>query len=200
MSSLVQKPAPQFSAPTVMPDNAIKEDFSSRELNGKYWVLFFYPYDFSLVCPTELLALNVRLGDFKKRDCDVVCVSVDSTHSHLAWKRTSEEEGGIGPVQYPMVSDLKKDISRAYGVLTDEGVSLRATFLVDRSGTIRHATVNETDLGRSVQELLRTLDAVRHIDETGELCPADWDGTKTKQGIAPAGIKKKIQSFDLGSS
>jgi peroxiredoxin (alkyl hydroperoxide reductase subunit C) len=181
-----------------MPDDTIKEDFSSRDLDGKYWVLFFYPFDFSFVCPTELLALNSRLEDFRKRDCEVVGVSVDSTYSHLAWKRTTEEEGGIGPVQFPMVSDLKKEISRAYGVLTDEGVSLRATFLMDRTGMVRHATVNEIDLGRSVKELLRTLDAVRHIDETGELCPADWDGTKKKQGIAPAGIKRKIQSFDLG--
>ncbi|MGD2124191.1 MAG: peroxiredoxin [Gemmatimonadota bacterium] len=198
MRTLVQRPAPEFTAPTVMPDDTIKEDFSSRDLDGKYWVLFFYPFDFSFVCPTELLALNSRLEDFRKRDCEVVGVSVDSTYSHLAWKRTTEEEGGIGPVQFPMVSDLKKEISRAYGVLTDEGVSLRATFLMDRTGMVRHATVNEIDLGRSVKELLRTLDAVRHIDETGELCPADWDGTKKKQGIAPAGIKRKIQSFDLG--
>jgi peroxiredoxin (alkyl hydroperoxide reductase subunit C) len=183
-----------------MSDDNVEEDFSSRDLDGKYWVLFFYPYDFSFVCPTELLALNARLGDFQERDCEVICVSVDSHFSHLAWKKTPEEEGGIGPVQFPMVSDLTKEISRAYGVLADEGVSLRATFLVDRGGTVRHATVNEMDLGRSVPELLRTLDAVRHIDETGELCPADWDGTKKKKGIAPAGIKKKVQSFDLGSS
>jgi peroxiredoxin (alkyl hydroperoxide reductase subunit C) len=183
-----------------MPDNSIREDFSSQELSGKYWALVFYPFDFSFVCPTELLALNARLADFQKRDCEVICVSVDSTYSHLAWKKTPEEEGGIGPVQFPMVSDLTKDISRAYGILTEAGVSLRATFLVDRGGIVRHATVNEMDLGRSVQELLRTLDAVRHIDETGELCPADWDGTKKKKGIPPAGIEKKVQSFDLGSS
>lgn len=200
MSVLVQKEVPGFAAPAVMPDNTIQEDFSSLDLAGKYWVLFFYPFDFSLVCPTELLALNTRLEDFRERDCEVVCVSVDSTDSHLAWKKASREEGGIGPVRYPMVSDIKREISRAYGVLTDEGVSLRATFLVDRGGTLRHVTVNEIDLGRSVQELLRTLDAVRHIDETGELCPADWDGTKTKEGITPAGIKKNIQSFRLESS
>jgi peroxiredoxin (alkyl hydroperoxide reductase subunit C) len=179
-----------------MPDNTIREDFSSDELEGKYWVLFFYPYDFSFVCPTELLALNERLQEFQDRECDVIAVSVDSHYSHLAWKRTPEEEGGIGPVRFPMVSDLKKEISEAYGVLTEEGVSLRATFLVDRTGIVRHATVNEMDLGRSVQELLRTLDAVRHIDETGELCPADWDGTR-KGGIVPTGIVKKVQSFDL---
>ncbi|MBT8398478.1 MAG: peroxiredoxin [Gemmatimonadetes bacterium] len=199
MSTLVQQPAPGFSAPTVMPDNTIREDFSSEELDGRYWILFFYPYDFSFVCPTELLALDARLGEFQKRDCEVVCVSVDSQFSHLAWKKTGEEDGGIGPVRFPMVSDLKKDISKAYGVLTEDGVSLRATFLVDRQGIVRHATVNEMDLGRSVQELIRTLDAVRHIDETGELCPADWDGTK-KRGIVPAGIVKKVQSFDLGDS
>ena len=197
MSTLVQRPAPGFSAHTVMPDNTIREDFSSQELHGKYWILFFYPFDFSFVCPTELLALNARLGDFRERDCEVVCISVDSHYSHLAWKKTPEEDGGIGPVEFPMVSDLKKEISKAYGVLTDEGISLRGTFLVDRNGIVRHATVNETDLGRSVQELIRTLDAVRHIDETGELCPADWDGTK-KRGIVPAGIVKKVQAIDLG--
>jgi peroxiredoxin (alkyl hydroperoxide reductase subunit C) len=183
-----------------MPDSTVREDFSSQELDGKYWVIFFYPYDFSLVCPTELLSLDSRLQEFQDRNCAVVGVSVDSYYSHLAWKKTSEEEGGIGPVKFPLLSDLTKEISRAYGVLTDEGVSLRATFLVDRDGIVRHATVNDMDLGRSVQELLRTLDAVRHIDETGELCPADWDGTKKKAGIAPAGIRKRVQSFDLGPS
>ena len=197
MNTLVQQRAPGFTAPTVMPDDTIRDDFSLEEHDGKYRVIFFYPYDFSFVCPTELLALDARLEEFRERDCEVLAVSVDSHFSHLAWKKAGEEDGGIGPVRFPMVSDLKKDISQAYGVLTEEGVSLRATFLIDREGIVRHATVNEMDLGRSVQELLRTLDAVRHIDETGELCPADWDGTKKSKGIAPAGIKKKVQSFDL---
>lgn len=199
MSTLVQKPAPAFRAPAVLPDDTIQDDFSSADLEGQYWILFFYPFDFSFVCPTELLALDRRLDEFKERDCQVVGISVDSQFSHLAWKKTSEEDGGIGPVRFPLVSDLTKGISRAYGVLVDDAVSLRATFLVDRNGIVRHATVNDLDLGRNVQEMLRTLDAVRHIDETGELCPADWDGTK-KGAKAIPGIKKKLQSFDLGGS
>ena len=141
--------------------------------------------------------MDSRLQDFRERDCAIIGVSVDSHFAHLAWKKTPVDDGGIGQVGYPLVSDLRKDISRAYGVLASEGVSLRATFLLDREGIVRHATINDMDLGRSVQELLRTLDAVRHIDETGELCPSDWDGTKKRAGIAPAGIKKRVQSFDL---
>ena len=197
MSGLLQRPAPPFTSPAVMPDNSIREDFSLEDFEGQYRVVFFYPYDFSMVCPTELLALDSRLQDFRERDCAIIGVSVDSHFAHLAWKKTSVDDGGIGQVGYPLVSDLTKDISRAYGVLTSEGVSLRATFLLDREGIVRHATINDLDLGRSVQELLRTLDAVRHIDETGELCPSDWDGTKKRKGITPAGIKKKVQSFDL---
>ena len=193
---MVQHPPPGFRPPAVMPDNSIREDFSTADLQGRYWILFFYPFDFSFVCPTEILALDDRLEEFEKRDCEVVCISVDSHYSHLAWKKTSEEDGGIGPVRFPMVADLTKAISRDYGVLTDEGVSLRATFLVDRDGIVRHATVNDMDLGRNIQELLRTLDAVRHIDDTGELCPANW-GTSGSGVSPPAGIVKKIQKFEL---
>lgn len=199
MSTLVQKPAPEFKATAVMPDNTIRQDFSSAELEGRYAILFFYPYDFSFVCPTEILALNRHLEEFKRRNCEVVCISVDSHFSHVAWKKTREEDGGIGAVGFPLVADLTKEISRSYGVLDDEAVSLRATFLLDRSGIVRHATVNDLDLGRNVREIIRTLDAVRHIDETGELCPSDWDPSAT-DGAPPAGIKKQIQNFDLSSS
>ena len=199
MSTLVQKPAPEFRAPAVMPDNSIQNAFSSRELEGRYWVLFFYPFDFSFVCPTELLALDDRLEEFEKRDCRVIGISVDSHFSHLAWKKTPVDDGGIGPVRFPMIADVTKEIARDYGVLVDESVSLRATFLVDRKGVVRHATVNDMDLGRNIQELLRTLDAVRHIDETGELCPANWGAAPRGEGPPPAGIKKKVQAFDLGA-
>ena len=197
MSTLIMKPAPAFTARTVMADDSVKEDFSSGAMEGKYWFLFFYPFDFSIVCPTEMLALNERLEEFQARDCEVVAVSVDSQYSHLAWKQTSAENGGIGPVRFPMVSDLDKSISRAYGVLVDDTVSLRGTFLVDKNGIIRHATLNDLDTGRNVQEMLRTLDAVRHIDETGNLCPANWDGSERKSATLP-GVKKAVQTFDLG--
>jgi peroxiredoxin (alkyl hydroperoxide reductase subunit C) len=178
-------------------DDTVQEDFSSKDMDGKYWYLFFYPFDFSHVCPTEMLALNERVEEFRARDCEVVGISVDSQYSHLAWKQTSEDDGGIGPIRFPLVSDLTKSISRAYGVLVEDAVSLRATFLVDRKGMVRHATVNDLDLGRNVQEMLRVLDAVRHIDETGELCPGNWDSSKGK-GKSISGVKKKIQTFDLG--
>lgn len=199
MSTLVMKQAPAFTAKTVMGDDTVQEHFSSNDLEGKYWFLVFYPFDFSHVCPTEMLALDERLQEFRDRDCEIIAVSVDSQYSHLAWKRTPVEDGGIGPVRFPMVSDLNKKISRDYGVLFDETASLRGTFLVDRKGVVRHATINDLDLGRNVQEMLRTLDAVRHVDETGNLCPANWDGSKNgKKSIA--GVTKKVQAFDLGQT
>ncbi len=203
MSTLVQQPAPPFTAPAVMPDNSLRKDFSLDTLRGKYRVLFFYPFDFSFVCPTELLALDRSLEAFQSRDCEVVAISTDSHFSHLAWKKTPVEDGGIGPVRFPLVSDFDKAISRAYGVLVDDAVALRATVLMDQEGIVRHMAVNDMDLGRSVPEILRILDAVRHIDTTGETCPANWkapEGTPEgtgKSGQAPAGIQKKVQAFDL---
>ncbi|MFO8174258.1 MAG: peroxiredoxin [Longimicrobiales bacterium] len=204
MSGLLSKPAPEFTAPAVLPDNTLQEDFSLEASVGKYRVLFFYPLDFSIVCPTELLALDERLEEFGERECEVIGVSVDSHHTHLAWKKTPVEDGGIGPIKFPLVSDLTKQISRDYHVLLDEAASLRATFILDPGGVVRHATINGPDLGRSVGEILRTLDALRHIDRTGRLCPANWGagesrdpGGSTDEG--PAGIRRKIQEFDLGS-
>ena len=164
MSILVQQRAPGFSAQAVMPDNSIKDDFGLEDSKGRYRIVFFYPFDFSFVCPTELLALNERLEEFQARDCDVIGVSVDSVFSHLAWKKTDVDEGGIGPIAFPLVSDLEKSISRDYGVLNGDAVSLRATFLIDREGLVRHMTVNDMDTGRSIRDLLRTLDAVRRFD------------------------------------
>ena len=204
MSNLLLKPAPEFTAPAILADNSLKEDFSLEESVGKYRVLFFYPSDFSVVCPTELLALDQELEGFQKRDCEVIGISVDSHHTHLAWKKTPLEEGGIGPVGFALVSDLTQEISRAYGVLLGEAISLRATFILDPGTVVRHATVNGPDLGRHIGETLRTLDAIRHIDETGELCPANWGARegnekKTRSEEGPAGIKKRVRHFDLGS-
>lgn len=204
MSQLIGKPAPDFTAPAILADNSLKEDFSLESSAGKYRVLFFYPLDFSVVCPTELLALNHRLEAFEERDCQVMGISVDSHHTHLAWKKTRAEEGGIGPLGFPLVSDLTKQISRDYQVLLDEAISLRATFILDPGGVVRHATVNGPDLGRNIGEVLRTLDAIRHIDRTGQLCPANWgadepEKAKGASDSGPAGITKKVRSFDLGS-
>lgn len=202
MSGLLNKPAPGFTAQTILPDNTLQEDFSLEASVGKYRVLFLYPLDFSSVCPTELLALDQRLEEFRERECEVIGISVDSHHTHLAWKKTPVEDGGIGPIGFPLVSDLTKQISRAYHVLLDEAASLRATFILDPRGVIRHATINGPDLGRNVAETLRTLDALRHIDRTGQLCPANWVSEEPRRpekssGKGPAGIKKKVRAFDL---
>jgi peroxiredoxin (alkyl hydroperoxide reductase subunit C) len=181
-----------------MPDDTIKEEFSLSDSDGKYRILFFYPFDFSFVCPTELLALNESVGAFRERECEIVGISTDSQFSHLAWKRMSVEEGGIGPLSFPLVSDLKRKISRDYGVLAGDSVAFRATFLIDRSGMVRHLSVNDMDTGRNIDEMLRTLDAVRRFDETGKFCPANWDSEKQATGGRELkGIVKNVQTFDL---
>ena len=198
MTLLPQQPAPEFTATAVMPDDTIREDFSLSNSDGQYRILFFYPFDFSFVCPTELLALNESVDAFRERECEIVGISTDSQFSHLAWKRTAVEEGGIGPVSFPLVSDLEKKISRDYGVLAGESVALRATFLIDKNGTVRHVSVNDMDTGRNIDEILRTLDAVRRFDETGKFCPANWDMNKPATGDRELkGIVKNVQTFDL---
>jgi peroxiredoxin (alkyl hydroperoxide reductase subunit C) len=182
MSFLVTKPAPDFTATAVLADNSFDEDFKLSSLRGKYVVLFFYPLDFTFVCPTEILAFDEVLEDFRSREAEIVGVSVDSHFTHAAWKRTPVDDGGIGPIRYPLVSDLTKEIARDYGVLLDDGVALRGLFLVDREGIVRHALVNDLPIGRSVTEALRVLDALRFHELRGDVCPANWsDGD---EGIA----------------
>jgi peroxiredoxin (alkyl hydroperoxide reductase subunit C) len=175
MANLIAKEAPDFTAWAVMEDNEINSEFKLSSYKGKYIVLFFYPLDFTFVCPTEILAFNEKFEEFKKRDAEVIGVSIDSVHTHRAWKKTPVEKGGIGPIKYPLVSDLTRSIGRAYDVLLDDAVAIRALFLIDREGIIKHATLNEDALGRNVNETLRTLDALRHSDEHGKVCPADWE-------------------------
>ncbi len=174
MCTLVTKQAPDFTATAVMPNNSFKEDFTLSSYKGKYVCLFFYPLDFTFVCPSEILAFDKKLDEFKKRNCEVIAVSVDSQFTHFAWKQTPVEKGGIGNVQFPMVADLSKEISKAYGVLLDAGISLRGLFLIDRDGIVRHELVNDLPLGRSVDEALRILDALQFHEEHGEVCPANW--------------------------
>ena len=190
MSHLIGKKAPDFNAPAVLANNTIKTDFSIAELEGKYVVLFFYPLDFTFVCPTEIIEFNRKLVEFKERGAEVVGVSVDSQYSHLAWKNTPVEKGGIGNVQYPLVADLTKQIARDYGVLIEQaGVALRGTFLIDREGIVKHAVVNDLGLGRNIDETVRMLDALQHNERHGEVCPANWskgeDAMKpTTDGVA----------------
>ena len=188
MSFLVTQEAPDFTAQAVMPDNAFAE-LTLSSYRGKYVVLFFYPLDFTFVCPSEIIAFDKALSKFEERGAQVIGVSVDSHFTHLAWKNTPPDQGGIGQVRYPLVADLSKTISRQYNVLFGEEVALRGLFLIDREGVVRHALVNDLSLGRNVDEALRMLDALRFTEEHGEVCPANWhDGQEamkpTAEGVA----------------
>jgi peroxiredoxin (alkyl hydroperoxide reductase subunit C) len=184
MSVLVGKPAPDFTAPAVLPSGEIVEDFKLSDLQGNYTVLFFWPLDFTFVCPTEILAHNRRMEDFKHRGVNVVGVSIDSQFTHFAWRTTPVKEGGIGPVQFPMVADVKHDITRAFGIEhPDAGVALRASFLIDRDGMVQHQVVNNLPLGRNVDEMMRMVDALQFTEAHGEVCPAGWN--KGDEGMSP---------------
>jgi len=181
----VQNEAPDFKAQAVLADGSVKE-IKLSDYRGKYVVLFFYPLDFTFVCPTEILALSDRIEEFKARETEVIGVSVDSHFSHLAWRGTPRKKGGIGEVNYPLVSDLDKSICKDYGVLIEKpGIALRGLFLIDKAGKIRHITINDLPLGRNVDEVLRMVDAVQFNEKHGEVCPANWnkgdDGMKADQ-------------------
>jgi peroxiredoxin (alkyl hydroperoxide reductase subunit C) len=188
MSVLVAKPAPDFTATAVMPDNTFKENFSLSDYRGKYVVLFFWPLDFTFVCPSELIAFDHRLPQFKKKNVQVIGCSVDSHFSHLAWKHTPIKNGGIGNVQYPMVADLTKSIARDYDVLVNDAVALRGSFLIDRDGVVRHQVVNDLPLGRNIDEMLRMVDALEFTEEHGEVCPAGWTEGKKGMEASTAGV------------
>ncbi len=173
MSVSIAKEAPNFKAQAVLGDNSFKE-LELSSYRGKYVVLFFYPLDFTFVCPSEIIAFNKKLDEFRERNAEVVGVSVDSHYTHLAWKNTPVDKGGIGPIRYPLVADLDKNVARAYGVLHDESVALRGLFLIDKQGIVRHQLINDLPLGRSVDEALRMLDALQFFEEHGEVCPANW--------------------------
>ncbi|MDH4318059.1 MAG: peroxiredoxin [Desulfobulbaceae bacterium] len=174
MSALVTKEAPDFKAVAVMGDNSFNEKFTLSQFRGKYVLLFFYPLDFTFVCPSEIIAFNKTLDTFKKKNCEVIGVSVDSQFTHWAWKNTPVNEGGIGQIQYPLVADLNKEISSNYGVLLPDGISLRGTFLIDKEGIVRHTTINDLPLGRNIQEMVRLLDALQFHEIHGDVCPANW--------------------------
>ncbi len=174
MSVLVAHEAPDFLAPAVMPDGQIEENFRLADLRGKYVVLFFYPLDFTFVCPTEILAHHKRVPEFQKRGVAVVGVSIDSQFTHFAWRGTPVKEGGIGAVDFPLVADIKHEIARAYGIEHPDGVALRASFLIDREGIVQHQVVNNLPLGRDVDEMLRVVDALQFTEKHGEVCPAGW--------------------------
>ncbi|MBI5970165.1 MAG: peroxiredoxin [Deltaproteobacteria bacterium] len=180
--AFVQNAAPDFTAQAVMPDGSFKE-IKLSDYRGKHVVLFFYPLDFTFVCPTEIIALSDRIKEFETRNTAVIGVSVDSHFSHLAWRNTPRKKGGIGEVQYPLVADLDKSICKKYGVLIEKpGIALRGLFILDKAGLLRHITVNDLPLGRNVDEVLRMVDAIQFNEKHNEVCPANWkkgeDGMK----------------------
>lgn len=181
MSVLVGKKAPEFKAEAVMPDGSFKEISLSDYKGKKYVVLFFYPMDFTFVCPTEIIAFSEKIDEFKEKGVEVLACSVDSKFSHLAWRQLDRKEGGLGEIKYPILSDISKEISRSYDVLVEEGgVALRGLFLIDREGVVQHQVVNNLPLGRNVDEAVRMVQALQYFEKNGEVCPADWkEGSAT---------------------
>lgn len=191
--SLVTKSAPDFTAPAVMPDNQINQAFNLKSyLKGSYGLVFFYPLDFTFVCPSEILAHDHRVQALAEKNVKVVAVSVDSHFTHLAWKNTPVEKGGLGQVQFPMVADLTKSIARSYGVLINDSVALRGSFLIDKEGVVQAAHINNLPLGRNVDEMLRLADALQFHEEHGEVCPAGWQKGKPGMTASPEGVAKYL--------
>lgn len=193
MAVLVGKQAPDFTASAVFGNNEIKDYKFSEQTKGKYAVVFFYPLDFTFVCPTEILAFSNRIEEFEKRGVQVLGVSVDSVHTHRAWRNTTLENGGIGAIKYPLISDLNKSIAQSFGVLLEGGVALRGTFLIDKAGVVRQATINDLPLGRSVDETLRLVDALQFTEEHGEVCPAGWQKGQTGMKADAKGVASYLK-------
>lgn len=192
MAVLVGKTAPDFTATAVMGDNTFHPKFRLHEqIEGKYALVFFYPLDFTFVCPTELHAFQDKLEEFRKKNVEVLGCSVDSKFSHLAWLNTPRNKGGIQGVTYPLISDINKTIARDYDVLTEDGsVALRGLFLIDREGVVRHQVVNDLGLGRNVDEVLRLIDALQFTEEFGEVCPANWNKGDKSMKPSEEGLKE----------
>ncbi len=192
----IQNEAPDFTASAVMPDGTIS-DLNLKDYRGKYVVLFFYPLDFTFVCPTELIALDSKIEEFKKRNTEVIAVSVDSQYSHYTWRNVPRSKGGVGQLRYPLVSDLDKSIARNYGVLLEkQGIALRGLFIMDKEGILRHITINDLPLGRNMDEILRVIDAIQFNEKYGEVCPANWkngeEGMKPDQSGLEAYANKRF--------
>jgi len=191
--AFVTKPAPNFEATAVAPDGEFV-DIKLSDYKGKYLVLFFYPLDFTFVCPTEIIAFSDRVDEFRSIGCEVACASVDSQFTHLAWTEKSRKEGGLGQMKIPMISDITKQISKDYGILLeDQGVSLRGLFIIDGKGILRQATINDLPVGRSVDETLRLVQAFQFTDEHGEVCPAGWKPGAATMKADPVGSKEYFE-------
>jgi peroxiredoxin (alkyl hydroperoxide reductase subunit C) len=192
---LVTKKAPDFTATTVLADGQIVDGFNLYENFGENGtVLFFYPLDFTFVCPSEIIAFSHRTKEFKERGINVIGVSVDSQFSHFAWRETPVNQGGIGRVEFPLVADLTKQISKDYDVLLDGGVALRGSFLIDKDGTVRHAVINDLPLGRNIDEMLRMVDTMLYTNEHGEVCPAGWQKGDEAMKPSTEGVAEYLAS------
>lgn len=192
---LVTRQAPDFTSSAVLGNGEIVNNFNfKKHVNGKAAVLFFYPLDFTFVCPSELIAFDHRYEEFKKRGVEVVGVSIDSEFTHNAWRNTLTENGGIGAVKYALAADVKHEIAKAYGIEhPEEGVALRASFLIDKNGVVRHQIVNDLPLGRNIDEMLRMVDALQFHEEHGEVCPAQWEKGKEGMKDSPEGVAKYLK-------
>jgi len=196
VSVLVGRKAPDFTAAAVLASGEIENQFNlSENIAGKYAIVFFYPLDFTFVCPSELIALNNRLQDFAKRNVEIVAVSVDSQFTHNAWRNTPVAAGGIGEVGYTLVADINHNICQAYGVEHPEAsVAFRGAFIIDKEGMVRSQVVNDLPIGRSIDELLRLIDAVQFHENFGEVCPANWQEGQQGMQATPAGVAEYLES------
>jgi len=193
MAVLVGKAAPDFTAVAVMGNNEMNENFNlASYIKGKTAVIFFYPLDFTFVCPSELIAFDHRLADFKSRGVEVIGISIDSQFTHLAWKNTPVNNGGIGQVGYPLVADIKHEICKAYDVEADGGVAYRGSFLINKAGVVVHQVVNDLPLGRDIDEMLRMVDALQFFEQHGEVCPAGWRKGKAGMDASTTGVAKYL--------
>ena len=195
MSALVAKPAPNFTAQAVMPDGSFKE-IKLSDYKGKYVILFFYPLDFTFVCPTEIIAFSNSMDEFKKRNTEVLGVSVDSHFSHLAWRNTDRKNGGLGDIAYPLVADLNKKITYDYGVMHEAGIAFRGLFLIDKEGVVQHQVINNLPLGRNIEEALRMVDALQFHENNGEVCPANWKSGEDGMKPDPSGSKTNFNKHN----
>lgn len=193
MAVLVGKPAPDFTVPAVLASGEIVDNFNlASALKGKYGLVFFYPLDFTFVCPSELIALDHRIPDFKARNVEVVGVSIDSHFTHNAWRNTPVNAGGIGPVKYTLAADITHSIAKDYDVESAGGVAFRGAFIIDKAGIVRAQIVNDLPLGRSMEEILRLVDALQFTEEHGEVCPANWKKGDKGMNASPEGVAKYL--------